>query len=252
MSNKLLIESIELFLNKDTKLAEAKLRQHMLETAAEINRQMEEDFVADVVHQDDEQMEPMNQNPETDFQDDIQYPLGDETQVDGQEPAVVTPSDEATADVVEQDVDGWKDVAGLVDELSELLNAQIAQAEGSDEQDVDGQEQTEPVEKDHEEQTDVEIKDDEHKVEEGFKGTKPVSDTLQEPVKEKSPVAPNATSPVQGAKPVQMKANPTAPVNASAEVRDPTDTISKTNDIAKPVSPTIGKDKVNPSSVLPK
>lgn len=228
-NKKLLQEAIEAFANGDKAVADKKMRKFFVETAQEINRELEEEMEQDLDESeeldecDDAELveEDINTAPDQDLNQDVQYSLGEADHSDDVADADVDVDVDGVdgADAVDVDVDAdsddvpedkWSSIrdafAGLAKAFDEIA------ADESDVVDVEGEDfGDESADVDLDIDADVDGSDDfsdvsfgDEKVGEGYKMknvTKPANDAA----KSRSPVAPNAKSPVPGANPVKIK-----------------------------------------------
>lgn len=202
-NTKLLSEAIQAFIEGDTQLAETKIRKHFVESAIEINKNLEEEFQIE---------EDIHTDPESSFQDEVQYELDEEKEPTEEEtteveietdeiPSEESPAEfggeegEGNAEEVVVDGDSWEDIMAAIDSLSATFAEINSDSEGEEEVQVDGEGEDEFAD----------VQFGEEKFGESYK-MKPVAEpskTETEATNKKSPVAPNATSPVQGVKPVK-------------------------------------------------
>ena len=211
------------FINEDVDQAKKLLRQVFIESAQKVNKELEEQFDAEEIAED------VDQDPEADLEGEVEYKLDegwgewdDEQPVEeaapvedeevsefsaDEEPESDFPmGDESSEEVavdVEVDGDKFKEMQEMIDELSEIFDSLQS---GEEEVSMDGSDEFGAEEEpESDEFADVSMGDE--KVGESYK-MKPVAAPEKSEKaggNKKSPVAPNAKSPVEGVKPVQIK-----------------------------------------------
>lgn len=232
-NKKLLQEAIQAFANNEQDLAAKKMRKYFLEAAQEINKELEEamedeaddcDLSESAPEYDDgkgddgwEPMddpvnEDMNTDPSQGLTGEIQYDLSEE---DESEEAEFSDDDGEEDFSAEEEVSGdapsgdeWESIKDAFADLEELFDRIGGEedfdvdAEGDDVGDSEEEVDFDMGEDDGEEFGDVSFGDE--KIGEGYK-MKPVSKPANDAAKSRSPVAPNAKSPVDGVAPVKIK-----------------------------------------------
>lgn len=226
------------FINEDVDQARKLMRQVFVESAQKVNKELEEQYEAEVPEED--LSEDLDKEPEDGLTDEVEYKLeegfGDwdsqddqdaggsfgsqapvqeaddsveDDAVVGADDAVQDGDDSVSSSPVEVDGDAWNEIQSMVDELTEIFDS-IKQDDDSElemdspEEDGFGEEES------SDEFSDVPMGDE--KFGESYK-MKPVTVPAQTAEKSKSPVASVAKSPVQGVKPIQIK-------DGSVEVSD--------------------------------
>jgi len=222
MSNKKMQKALLAFINEDVDQAKKLLRQVFIESAQKVNKELEEAFDAEEIQED------VDQDPEADLEGEVEYKLDegwgewddqeqpveeDASPVPEQEPADDFPADEQDSPMgdmeddaaAEEEVgdDVFKEIHTMIDELSEIFDSLQA---GGDDSEVEVEDESEDgFGEPADEFSDVPMGD--KKMGESYK-MKPVSAPEKSEKaggNKKSPVAPVAKSPVEGAKPVQTK-----------------------------------------------
>lgn len=227
-NKKLLQEAIQAFANNEKDLATKKMRKYFLEAAQEINKELEEAFEeeeCELSESEDEQSEEDESDICEDFSSDpsqgltgeIQYDLSEE---DESEEVEEFGAEEDGEDGVEEfgaeeeEVDGvpsgdeWESIKDAFADLEDLFD----RIGGESDFDVDAESNEIG---DEEEEVDFDMGSDDEdefadvgfgtdKVGEGYK-MKSVAKPANTAEKSKSPVAPNAKSPVDGVNPVKIK-----------------------------------------------
>lgn len=223
---KLLQEAIQAFANGESDVADKKMRKYFVEQAQEINKKLEEEMEdeaeiceSEVEEEEEVIEEDIHSGQSQDLTGEIQYALGEEEEeeveageeeigVDGDEEG----AEEFGADEVEVDgadlpsEDQWASIKDAIDGLSRMFDE--VGAEGEVDLDVEGDDVgTEEEIVDFDAEGDDEfagIGFGDEKVGEAYK-MKSVSAPSNDAAKSKSPVAPNAKSPVDGVAPVKIK-----------------------------------------------
>lgn len=222
MSNKKMQKALLAFINEDVDQAKKLLRQVFIESAQKVNKELEEAFDAEEIQED------VDQDPESDLEGEVEYKLDegwgewddqeqpveeDASPVPEQEPVDDFPADEQDSPMgdmeddaaAEEEVgdDVFKEIHTMIDELSEIFDSLQA---GGDDSEVEVEDESEDgFGEPADEFSDVPMGDE--KMGESYK-MKPVSAPEKSEKaggNKKSPVAPVAKSPVEGAKPVQTK-----------------------------------------------
>lgn len=225
---KLLQEALAAHANGDSKVANQKMRTFFVETAQEINKKLEEEM--DVEEEEVEDVcEDIDTNPQTDFQDEVEYELeegifsGDE---DGElspesdiHPEFCEEAEEGDFDTEEEIEDteetvakpdaGWKDFKDAFEKLEREFDELTRASAGGEtelETDVDfsgdeGAAEEETEFDDKGEFGDVEFGEEKFGEAYQMKKVTAPSNTAE---KSRSPVAGNAKSPVEGVKPVKI------------------------------------------------
>lgn len=227
-NKKLLQEAIQAFANGENAVADKKLRKYFIETAQEINKQLEEEMEAEECEEiseaeeveDCEEVvaEDIHSGQSEDLTGEIQYALGEaedeDVEADAEEIGVDGSEEFEAEDDVEVESgdlptqDQWASIKDAIDSLSKRFDE--IEGEGEVDLDVEGDDVG-----DEEEISDFEIDDageeefgdvqfGDEKFGESYK-MKPVSKPSNDAAKSKSPVAPNAKSPVAGVDPVKIK-----------------------------------------------
>lgn len=226
-NKKLLQEAIQAFANGEHAVADKKLRKYFIETAQEINKKLEEEMEAEECEEiseaeeveDCEEVvaEDIHSGQSEDLTGEIQYALGeaeDEEVEAGEEEIGIDGDEEVAGEEVEVESgdlptqDQWASIKDAIDSLSKRFDE--IEGEGDIDLDVEGDDVG-----DEEEISDFEIDDageeefgdvqfGDEKFGESYK-MKPVSKPGNDAAKSKSPVAPNAKSPVDGVDPVKIK-----------------------------------------------
>lgn len=225
MANKqLLSEAIEAFINRDEAGASKKLRAFFVESAQEINKQMEEGFDAEAEGSEEAIQEDLNADPNQGLTDGVGYKLDekdegeeaddaeadamfaqDET-ADAEEDAVDAVQDEVAADEVADeapvsiDSDDWAEIKNAFSSL-EAMFSDIEAGEG-----VEAEDEAEEAGDDFE---GVDFGDE--KIGESFKLKEvPAVDKNEKAgVQKKSPVPTGAKPSINGAKPATSVASGT-------------------------------------------
>lgn len=224
-NKKLLQEAIQAFANNEQDLAAKKMRKYFLEAAQEINKELEEameeeDEICEEEEVEDEEVieEDFNTDPSQGLTGEIQYDLSEEDESEdevaefGAEEESDDGADEFSA---EEEVSGeapsgeeWESIKDAFADLEDLFD-RIGGEEDFDLDPESGEEGDAEAEVDFdmdgddgEEFGDVSFGDE--KIGEGYK-MKSVAKPANDAAKSKSPVAPNAKSPVDGVAPVKIK-----------------------------------------------
>ncbi|ECC6867689.1 hypothetical protein C7180_23710, partial [Salmonella enterica] len=226
-NKKLLQEAIQAFANNEQDLAAKKMRKYFLEAAQEINKKLEEEMEeecdlneADETEEECEEVieEDIDGNMDSGLTSEVQYQLGEEDESDEEEVDVQDHDGEEEVDFDSEEEVGGEDVNLSGDEWESIkdafadLEAMFDRIEdgGDFEVDAEGDEMGDAeAEVDFDADADGEdefadISFGDEKVGEGYK-MKPVSKPANDAAKSKSPVAPNAKSPVDGVSPVKIK-----------------------------------------------
>jgi AAA ATPase containing von Willebrand factor type A (vWA) domain len=227
-NKKLLQEAIQAFANNEQDLAAKKMRKYFLEAAQEINKKLEEEMEEECDLSEAEESEEVedevieediNGGMDSGLTSEIQYTLDEEEEES--EDVDVSAEDgegEESIDFDAEESEGGEDVSLSGDEWESIKDAFSDLEAMFDRIDGDGDFEVDPEGDsmgDAEEEVDFDIDaggEDEfadigfgdEKVGEGYK-MKPVSKPSNEAAKSKSPVAPNAKSPVDGVAPVKIK-----------------------------------------------
>lgn len=235
-NKKLLQEAIQAFANNEQDLAAKKMRKYFLEAAQEINKKLEEEMEEEDCElsesspdyddgkgddgwepMDDPVNEDINGGMDSGLTSEIQYTL-DEEEEESEDVDVSADDGEETIDFDSEESEGGEDVSLSGDEWESIkdafsdLEAMFDRIDGDGDFDVDPEGDSVG---DDEEEVDFDVdaggEDEfadigfgEEKVGEGYK-MKPVSKPSNDAAKSKSPVAPNAKSPVDGVAPVKIK-----------------------------------------------
>lgn len=213
---KLLQEAIQAFANGNNEVADKKMRRYFVEQAQEINKKLEEEFEAE----EEEISEDINTDPEESMTGEVGYKLDEDEEFEldesmfqpGQMQTEEDEHPEDGSDDVEfeeeetiedgSDDDKWESIRTALEDLERMFDEVSGGAvdfEDEESEDIGDVEETE------DEFGDVQFGDE--RVGEAYK-MKPVSapeKTEKSGVNKKSPVAPNAKSPVEGVKPVVIK-----------------------------------------------
>lgn len=225
---KLLQEAIQAYANGEQGVADKKMRKYFVEAAQEINKQLEEEMEDEMDCDEEVIEEDFNTAPDAGLNNEIQYVLDEEEKEDDAVDAEVDVDSEVESDV-DSEADGFSDVDADVDaevdaesdapsgeEWASIKDAFAGLSQMFAELGVDGSEGDDEVEVDTDYDLDIdadgtETEDEfsdvdfgEEKFGEGYK-MKPVSKPSNDAAKSKSPVAPNAKSPVDGVAPVKIK-----------------------------------------------
>lgn len=224
-NKKLLQEAIQAFANNEQDLAAKKMRKYFLEAAQEINKELEEameeeDEICEDEEVEDEEVieEDFNTDPSQGLTGEIQYDLSEEDESEDEEVAEFGAEDDAEGGEefgAEEEVSGeapsgeeWESIKDAFADLEDLFD----RIGGEEDFDLDAESDGEG---DAEAEVDFDMGDDEgsefgdvsfgdEKVGEGYK-MKSVAKPANDAAKSKSPVAPNAKSPVDGVAPVKIK-----------------------------------------------
>lgn len=237
---KLLQEAIQAFANGESAVADKKMRKYFVEQAQEINKKLEEEMEdeADIceseVEDEEEEVieEDIHSGQSEDLTGEIQYALGEaeDEEVEADEEEIgVDGDEEEVSEFGEEEVDGadlpsedqWASIKDAIDGLSRMFD----EVGGEDEIDLDAEDMSvgddeEIVDFDSEgdeEFADVSFGDE--KVGEAYK-MKSVAKPSNDAAKSKSPVAPNAKSPVEGVHPVKIKDGTVTVVDDSFDGKD--------------------------------
>lgn len=260
-NTKLLAEAIQAMIEGDLEVADKKMRQHFIESATEINKKLEEEMDEEMHDDESEEVtEDLNMNPSQDFNDEVGYKLDetdDEPELEVSDEVEDVPAEEVSDEVDEVPAlspEQWGDITTAFDELSKLFD----EIQGESELDVEDEFSDEvPAEED--EFADVEFGSDDFKESIKLKPVQEPQKTEKEGVNKKSPVAPNAKSPVQGVKPVRINDGSVDVTddkfkNSDAEtvkVEDQNNILSSGKDVMKPAK-TPKNTAEKSKSVLPK
>lgn len=224
-NKKLLQEAIQAFANNEQDLAAKKMRKYFLEAAQEINKELEEameeeDCDLSEAEEEEEEVieEDFNTDPSQGLTGEIQYDLSEEDESEDEEVAEFGAEDSDGAEEfgAEEEVSGddapsgeeWETIKDAFADLEDLFD----RIGGEEDFDLDAESGEEG---DAEEEVDFDMGGDdseefgdvsfgEEKFGEGYK-MKSVSKPANDAAKSKSPVAPNAKSPVDGVAPVKIK-----------------------------------------------
>lgn len=222
-NKKLLQEAIQAFANNEQDLAAKKMRKYFLEAAQEINKELEEameEEECELAEAEDEEEceevieEDISGDMDQGLTDEIQYDLSEEDESEdvdfsADETETDAGDEEFSTDEVSDEAptgEEWESIKDAFADLETMFD-RIGSEEDFDvdaESDEDGEEEVEfDIGHDGEDEfADVGFGDE--KVGEGYK-MKPVSKPANDAAKSKSPVAPNAKSPVDGVAPVKIK-----------------------------------------------
>lgn len=222
-NKKLLQEAIQAFANNEQDLAAKKMRKYFLEAAQEINKELEEameEEECELAEAEDEEEceevieEDISGDMDQGLTDEIQYDLSEEDESEdvdfsADETETDAGDEEFSTDEVSDEAptgEEWESIKDAFADLETMFD-RIGREEDFDvdaESDEDGEEEVEfDIGHDGEDEfADVGFGDE--KVGEGYK-MKPVSKPANDAAKSKSPVAPNAKSPVDGVAPVKIK-----------------------------------------------
>lgn len=220
---KLLQEAIAAFANGEQDIADKKMRKYFVEQAQEINKQLEEsmedeeddeDCEVEVKVKDEEKLdEDFDVQPDEGLNAEIEYTLGEEDESAEEEVEFSADADGDGEDDVDVEVKADADVPSE-DQWESIQDAfrglqQMFDEIGDGEVDLDSEEEVEDSEEEvgvdgDDEFADVEFGDE--KFGESFKLEKvaPVDKKEKAGTHSKSPVAPEAKSPVAGAEPVKF------------------------------------------------
>lgn len=220
-NKKLLQEAIQAFANNEHDLATKKMRKYFLEAAQEINKELEEamEEECDLSESedeldDDEICEDISGDMDQGLTDEIQYDLSEEDESEEAEFGAEEDADgveEFGAEEESEDVpsgDEWESIKDAFADLESMFD----RIGGEEDFDLDAESDEEG---DAEEEVDFDMSQDgedefsdvsfgDEKVGEGYK-MKSVAKPSNDAAKSKSPVAPNAKSPVDGVAPVKIK-----------------------------------------------
>lgn len=236
---KLLQEAIQAFANGESDVADKKMRKYFVEQAQEINKKLEEEMEEEEeiceseVEEEEVIEEDIHSGQSQDLTGEIQYALGeaDDEEVEAGEEEIGVDGDEeevsefgAEEEVGEADLpseDQWASIKDAIDGLSRMFD----EVGGESEIDLDVEggdvgDEEEIVDFDAEggdEFADVGFGDE--KVGEAYK-MKSVAKPANDAAKSKSPVAPNAKSPVDGVAPVKIKDGTVTVVDDSFDGKD--------------------------------
>lgn len=206
---KLLQEAIAAFANGEQDIADKKMRKYFVEQAQEINKKLEEsmeDEDEEVEVEDEEQLdEDFDVQPDAGLNAEIEYTLGEEDESAEDEVEFSADADgDGEDDVDVPSEDQWESIQDAFRGLQQMFD-EI----GDGEVDLDSDEEVEDSEEEvgvdgEDEFADVEFGDE--KIGESFKLEKvaPVDKKEKAGTHTKSPVAPEAKSPVAGAEPVKF------------------------------------------------
>ncbi len=207
---KLLQEAIEAFANGEQDVADKKMRKYFVEQAQEINKELEESMDEEECEVKDEEKldEDFDVQPDAGLNAEIEYTLGEEDESAEEEV-------EFSADADGEEVDAEAEVGAEVpseDQWESIQDAfrglqQMFDEIGGDEVDLGSEDEVEvgaDGEESEDEFADVQFGDE--KVGESFKLKQVAAVDKKEKagVNTKSPVAPEAKSPVQGVAPVKF------------------------------------------------
>lgn len=238
---KLLQEAIQAFANGEKELADKKMRKYFVESAQEINKKLEEEMeaeedceeISEGEEGDDEVIEEdIHSGQSQDLTGEIQYALGeaDDEEVEaGEEEIGVDGSEEEVGGEFGVEAgpaelpseDQWASIKDAIDGLSRMFD----EVDGEGELDLDAEGNDFGAE---EEIVDFDAEGGEEfgdvgfgaeKVGEAYK-MKSVAKPGNESAKSKSPVAPNAKSPVAGVAPVKIKDGTVTVVDDSFDGKD--------------------------------
>lgn len=228
-NKKLLQEAIQAFANNEQDVAAKKMRKYFLEAAQEINKKLEEEMEeedcelsesddSDDDSDDDQVNEDIQTGQSQDLTNEIQYPLGEEEEDDTESEEFSTDEfsdsdgeDEfSSSEEVETESpsgDEWESIKDAFADLEKMFDR--IGSEGDFEVDAEddsfGDAEEEEVDFGSDGSDDFsDVSFGEERVGEAYK-MKPVSKPSNESSKSKSPVAPNAKSPVDGVAPVKIK-----------------------------------------------
>lgn len=254
---KLLQEAIQAFANGEQEAADIKMRQYFIEAASDINKQLEEEMEEECDDEDGEMVsEDFGASPSADLSNDIQYPMEEAEE----EPA----SDEGEVDFTASgddngnefevsgqgeapDVDQWADLQDAFAGLQKMFD----EITGGGDVDLGAEEQPEGEE---DEFGGVDFGDE--KVGESYKMkdvAAPDNKSEKSGVNKKSPIAPNAKSPVQGVEPVKIGKNTTPVVDDTFDGADAESfTVPRDNDNVLAKATDVMKDHKEPKNTAAK
>lgn len=223
-NKKLLQEAIQAFANNEQDLAAKKMRKYFLEAAQEINKKLEEEMeeeldLEEAHDSDDEEVieEDIDGNMDSGLTTEVQYQLGEEDESededevhdhDGEEEVDFDSEEEVGGGDVNLSGEEWESIKDAFEDLEAMFD----RIEDGGDFEVDGEgDDLGDSEAEVDFNVDVDGEDEfgdigfgDEKVGEGYK-MKPVSSPSNDSVKSKSPIAPNAKSPVDGVSPVKIK-----------------------------------------------
>lgn len=207
-----LMESVQAFVDNDLERAERLYREYFIETAQRINREIEEsavseDFGGDMggslcgevgypLEEEEDEFAVADDDGVDEFAADVTDDVNGELEGD------VEFGEEGEGEVEMPTEDEWREISDHIDELTALFNEMGAGAgeepeefggdEGAVEDDDAGDESFDDIEQDEQLGESADLY--------------PVSQpAMNDAVTDKTPMAPNAKSPVEGVKPVEMK-----------------------------------------------
>lgn len=213
---KLLQEAIEAFANGEQDVADKKMRKYFVEQAQEINKELEESMdeeECEVEVKDEEKLdEDFDVQPDAGLNAEIEYTLGEEDEsaeeevefsadADGEEVEAEVGAEVPSEDQWESIQDAFRGLQQMFDEIGgdevDLGSEDEVEVGAEEEFGADGEES-------EDEFADVQFGDE--KVGESFKLKQVAAVDKKEKagVNTKSPVAPEAKSPVQGVAPVKF------------------------------------------------
>ena len=240
-NKKLLQEAIQAFANGEKELADKKMRKYFVESAQEINKQLEEEAdmeecdLAESEDEDDGEVieEDIHSGQSQDLTGEIQYALGEaeDEEVEGSEEEIgVDGSEEEVEDFSsEEEVDGadlptddqWASIKDVAASLGRMFDE--ISGEGDLDLDAEGDDfgaEEEIADFDAEGGDEFgDVSFGEEKFGEAYK-MKSVAKPSNDAAKSKSPVAPNAKSPVDGVAPVKIKDGTVTVVDDSFDGKD--------------------------------
>ena len=233
-NKKLLQEAIQAFANNEQDVAAKKMRKYFLEAAQEINKQLEEemeeedcelaeaefDDTDDEGDEDDQVTEDIQGGQSQGLTGEIQYPLGEEDESEevsdefstddgsdefSSEEFTSDDSDESTGDAPSGDE--WESIKDAFADLEQMFAKFGSEGDFEVDAESDDMGNAEEEEVDFGDDSGDEFGDvqfGEEKFGEAYK-MKSVAKPSNTAEKSKSPVAPNAKSPVDGVAPVKIK-----------------------------------------------
>lgn len=226
-NKKLLQEAIQAFANNEQDLATKKMRKYFLEAAQEINKELEEameEEECDLSEAEEEEEEVIeedfNTDPSQGLTGEIQYDLSEEDESEDDEVAEFGAEEDGAGGAEEEfgaeEVSGdapsgdeWESIKDAFADLEDLFDR--IGSEGDFDLDPESNEMGDAEEEvdfdmgqDGEEEEFGDVQFGSEKFGEGYK-MKSVAKPSNTAEKSKSPVAPNAKSPVDGVAPVKIK-----------------------------------------------
>lgn len=212
---KLLQEAIEAFANGEQDVADKKMRKYFVEQAQEINKELEESMdeeECEVEVKDEEKLdEDFDVQPDAGLNAEIEYTLGEEDESAEEEVEFSADADgeEVDAEAEVPSEDQWESIQDAFRGLQQMFD-EIGGDEvdlGSDDEEVEvGAEEEFGADGEESEDEFADVQFGDEKVGESFKLKQVAAVDKKEKagVNTKSPVAPEAKSPVQGVAPVKF------------------------------------------------